>query len=344
MVIRMIPRRHCKKALSDRRHCNVYLAACAPDGGVYHCTLADQRLTVVKFYPLDRPMYLCIDGGKLWVLLREPFPGSTDSGLMSFDIATDGSLENPTQPIHTDGRVACHLSAWGGKLYAVNYLSGNVVRFDENGVDAMDTHEGRGQHPTRQEAPHSHFVRPSADGKYLYAVDLGVDKIYTYDRELNVLSTASVPAGEGCRHLDYSPDGRYIYCVNELGSSVTVFEAVGSELRPLDTYPALPADFDEKSTAAAIRVSEDGRTLYVSHRGHDSICAFDITEGGKALASPVWTKVGGVSPRDFLIVGGTAIVTNEKTDNVTLFAVDGKRLHKLEQKLSMPGPLCVVAE
>jgi 6-phosphogluconolactonase len=326
-----------------RQHYNLYFAACTPDGGIYHYTFDNSSLEFVHKYELDRPMYLCADGGKLHVLLREPFPGSTDSGMFSYDISNDGTLSNPSELVSTNGRCACHLSASDGKIYAVNYLTGNVVSFGNSGVDNSIMHDGKGPHPTRQEAPHTHFVRKSPDDKYIFAVDLGVDKIYIYDKSLNEIGSASVPSGAGCRHLDYSPDGKYVYCANELDSSVTVFEYNDGRLDALETYKALPYDFSGTSTAAAIRISEDGKILYVSNRGHDSICAFDIENGGSALANPVWTKVAGISPRDFLIVDDTVFVTNEKTNNVTIFHVNGKQLTKLDTELSMPNPLCVIA-
>ncbi len=331
--------------MTRRQPCNVYFAACAKNGGVWHYVQNENgTLTFVKKYPLDRPMFLAVDGGKMYVLLREMEEGTYRSGMMTFDIAADGSLSNPSPVILSEGKCACHISLSGGKAYAVNYLSGSVVRFGESAVDASDRHEGRGPHPTRQEGPHTHFVRETPDGKYLFCVDLGLDTVYVYDKELNVVSTAQVPAGAGCRHLDYSPDGKFVYCANELGSSVTVFAYADGKLTALDTYPALPADFTEQSTAAAIRVSEDGKVVYVSHRGHDSICAFRVTDGGAKLASPVWTKVNGVSPRDFLIVNGMLYATNEKTDNVTVFKVDGQTLTATGEALSMPAPLCCAAE
>ncbi len=331
--------------MTPRRHFDLYLAACAkPEvgGGIYHYSLEGGRLEKRGYTPVDRPMYLAVEEGKLHVLLRELTEGKLDSGYMTYDLAADGSLENPSAALHTEGRCACHLWLKDGKVYIVNYLSGNVVRISDGAVDKIDTHEGSGVHPTRQEAPHTHFVRETPDGKYLLAVDLGIDTIFTYDSELNVVSTATVPAGEGCRHLDYSPDGRYVYCANELGSSVTVFAYDDGKLTRLETYPALPADFDGQSTAAAIRVSEDGKYLYVSHRGHDSVCAFDLC--GDKLANPVWTKICGISPRDFLIVGDILVATNEKTDNATLFRVEGKQLTKLDYELPLPGGLCVVAK
>ena len=319
---------------------NLYFAACVPDGGVYHYRSHSGRLEFVKKYQLDRPMYLCAAGGHMYVLLREPFEGSTDSGLFDYKIAADGSLIDPTEPISTGGRCACHLSMSRGRIYATNYLSGSVVSVDSDKNVRLATHSGKGSHPTRQEAPHTHFVRESPDGKCLFAVDLGVDKIYIYDHELNCLGVAAVPSGAGCRHLDYSPDGRYVFCANELASTVTVLRYTDCQLEPLYTVPALPVDYTGESTCAAIRVSSDGKTLYVSNRGHDSVCAYKLSDG--ILSDPVWTKICGVSPRDFIIADGIMYVTNEKTNNVTLFNVDGRELTKLDYELEMPNPLCVV--
>ncbi len=332
MVIRMTLRPHSEL--------NLYFAACAPDGGIYHYRSHSGKLEFVKKYPLDRPMYLCAADGRLYVLLREPFKDSTDSGLFDYRIAEDGSLCDPTEPISTGGRCACHLSMSDGKIYATNYLSGSVVSVDGHKNVQLVTHSGKGPHPTRQEAPHTHFVRESPDGKYLFAVDLGVDRIYIYDHELKYLGEAAVPSGAGCRHLDYSPDGRYVFCANELASSVTVFRYTDCHLEPLSTVPALPKDYTGESTCAAIRVSADGKTLYVSNRGHDSVCAYKLCDG--VLSDPVWTKTDGVSPRDFIIADGIMYVTNEKTDNVTIFQVEGQTLTKLDIELAMPNPLCVV--
>lgn len=325
-----------------RRHFDVYIAACDKAGGIYHYKLDCGKLSLVKKYDVDRPMWLTIDGDRMYILLRE-LTSDLNSGVTACRINGDGSLSDFEEPVLTGGRCACHASVSGERLYVVNYLSGNLAAFDKNnlsrGILASDTHTGHGVHPTRQEAPHTHFVRESPDGKYIFCVDLGVDKIFVYDKELNRVSEASVPAGEGCRHLDYSPDGKYVYCANELGSSVTVFAYSDGRLEPLETYPALPADFDGQSTAAAIRVSADGKYLYVSHRGHDSVCAFDIVDGAR-LAAPRWTKVAGVSPRDFNFVGDIMFSANEKSA-VTLFRADKKSFEKLSTELEMPGALCV---
>jgi len=331
--------------MTRRQHSDLYFAACEkPElgGGIYHYVMDNDCLTFVKKYDVDRPMYLLVDGGKMHVIIREMTEGKLDSGYFHYDIAADGSLSNASTVVPTGGRCAAHLTASEGRIYVINYLSGNIVEMKDSGVVAEDVHSGIGTHPTRQEAPHTHFVRQSPDGKYLFCVDLGVDSIFVYDKNLQIVSVAKVPAGSGCRHLDYSPDGKTVYCANELTSTVTVFSYADGKLTPVATYAGLPADFEGISTAAAIRVSADGRVLYVSHRGHDSVCAYDIAGDGTVLKNPVWTKIAGVSPRDILVVGDRLFAANEKTDNVTVFEVDGKILTKLDSELKMPHPLCCV--
>ena len=323
---------------------NIYIAACDKSGGIYHYKLKDEKLSFVKKYDVDRPMWLTVDRDRMYVLLRE-LTDDLNSGVTAFDILPDGSLSEPASPVLSGGRCACHSCVSGDRLYVVNYLSGSICAFDKNdlskGIIAEDIHSGKGVHPTRQEAPHTHFTRETPDGKYIFCVDLGVDTIFVYDKDLNRVGEGKVPAGEGCRHLEYSKDGKFVYCANELGSSVSVFSYEDGKLGLIDTFAALPSDFDGQNTAAAIRVSDDGRTLYVSNRGHDSVCAFDITDGGRRLSAPVWTKVGGVSPRDINFVDGLMFSANEKSA-VTVFRADKKRLTKLGVSLEMTGALCVV--
>ncbi len=320
-------------------------------GGIRHYKLCAGELTPAGEYPLDRPMFLCFspDGGRLYILLRAPFEDSPFSGLVSCTVRADGSLSDFTAPASTGGLVACHLwaleGAWaleraaGDEIYAVNYLSGNLVRMNAAGeITAMAVHSGRGPHPTRQEAPHTHFVSPTPDGRALFCVDLGLDTVFLYDRNLKKIGGAKVPAGEGCRHLAVSPDGRWIYVVNELGSSVTVMEYRDRSLIPGETFPALPADFRGQSTAGAIRLSEDGRILFLSHRGHDSVTAFSVH--GPSLTDPVTTPLNGSSPRDFILTDGYLAAACESGE-LDLLEMDGRSLIP-KASVPLPHPIAVI--
>lgn len=315
---------------------DLYFAACSTDGGIYHYKFDGEKTYFVKKYDLDRPMYLATENDKMYVILRDVYDG--ESAVSVFDIAEDGSLENMTIPVSARGVCACHLCVNDGNVYTANYLSGSVAWIGHKTV----VHTGTGPNKPRQDVPHCHYVNLTADGKYLLVCDLGNDTVYTYDKELNEVSRAKVPDGHGCRHLVMSQKNNTVYCVNELTSTVTVFEINDGVLKAGETYTALPEGFSGKSTAAAIRLSDDEKYLYTSNRGDDSVCVFEVSEDGKKLIQKGFVKTEGQSPRDFDIIDGVLFVTNEVTNNVTVFRKDGDKYIKEAQDLPMPGPLCVV--
>ncbi len=309
---------------------HLYFAACDAAGGIFHYTLADGRLTFREKLALDRPMYMVTEGCKAYILLRETDRVTHHGGLVVCDIDSDGRLGDPTPPLSTRGIVPCHLAVDAGEVVVVNYLSGNIVKLP----DRMVTHSGHGPHSTRQEAPHTHFVAYSPDRQYLLCCDLGLDTVFVYDRDLQPVSSAIVPAGQGARHLAFHPDGQTVYCVNELGNTVSRFHLTDGRLTYMDTTPALPP-FGGTSTAAAIRIC--GKNLLVSHRGADCLARLQIhPDGSLTLLDTV--PCGGRSPRDFLVVEGLCFCTNELTDTVTVLKADS---FQLTDTLSMPHPLCV---
>ena len=315
---------------------DLYFAACSADGGIYHYKLCEGNLEFIRKYDIDRPMYLAIEGDKMYVILRDVYDGM--SAVSVFDIDKDGNLYNMTIPVSTRGKCACHLCVEDGKVYTANYLSGTVSLVGSKTV----AHTGCGPNKPRQDMPHCHYVNFTADKKHLLVCDLGNDTVYTYDRDLCEISKSTVPQGHGCRHLVMSKKHNVVYCVNELESTVTVFDIDDGVLTAGQTVGALTPSFNGKSTAAAIRLSEDEKYLYVSNRGEDSICVFEISESGRKLSQKNNVSCGGVSPRDFDIVDGIMFVTNEQTNNVTVFEVNGKDVIKTECELDMPNPLCVV--
>ena len=220
---------------------HLYFASCVRNGGIYHYTLQGGTLCSKSRTVCDRPMYLYAEKGRLLALLRQPFTDSQNSGLISFTLDEEGNPAKTGEIVSTRGEVACHLCRFQGKTYVANYLSGSLWRSD--GI--LDVHQGKGVHQTRQEAPHVHYVTPSPDGTCLLAVDLGLDAIFSYDENLQVLDVAHVPAGHGSRHLAFSEDGQTVFCVNELASTVTVFDYKDGQLESGKTpcRGASPRDF-----------------------------------------------------------------------------------------------------
>ncbi|MBO5745694.1 MAG: beta-propeller fold lactonase family protein, partial [Clostridia bacterium] len=202
--------------------------------------------------------------------------------------------------------------------------------------DTVVTHEGHGVNPARQEAPHTHFTAVAPDG-YILCCDLGLDTVFTYDEDLNEISRVKVPDGHGCRHLEFSNDGKTVWCVNEMGNTVSIFDYCDGVLTLRKTVDALP-DFDGQNTAAAIRKANG--FLYVSHRGADSVARFEILPDGD-LRLLENTPVGGVSPRDIWIVDDLLLCANEITDSVTVLKMTDGKPTTYDTALSMKHPLCI---
>lgn len=310
---------------------HLYVASCVKNGGILHYIYESGELQQKGKVTCDRPMYFHLRNGSMQVLLRQPFSNNQNSGILSYDIEKDGTMEQKGCIIDTKGIVACHLCYFHEKIYVTNYLSGSI--FCTSGK--MDIHEGKGKNPVRQDMPHPHYIAPAPDGKCLLSTDLGLDAIYSYDEELNILSVSKVPSGHGARHLAYSEDGKTVFCANELKSTVTVFNYDNGRLVPYETVSVLAGEKD--STVAAIRVK--GNYVYVSNRGDDSISC--LYWDGKKLELCSVTSCGGASPRDFLIVEETLICANEKGNNITFFHLEKENVINMKMKAEVDAPLCV---
>lgn len=200
---------------------------------------------------------------------------------------------------------------------------------------ALDVHTGHGVHTGRQEAPHTHFIAPSPDRRFLLSTDLGLDSIFVYDEGLNVRSIAHVPAGQGVRHLAYADDGMTVFAANELGSTVSMFTYHDGQLTLRQTIPVLFHEYE--NMPAAIRVR--GEYVYVSNRGDDSISCLHWDQSGMELCSV--TPCSGCWPRDFEIIENTIFCTNEKGDTVIVLSVDGTKIKDTGERITMKAPICV---
>ena len=313
---------------------HVYIASCTPDGGIYHYLCQDGNLQFREKTDADRPMYLTVAGDSLYAVLRQPFGDSGNSGVCSWKISQDGSLSEPSEIVNTGGRVGCHLTVAQDRVYVANYISGSVVMLPKG---IIRQHTGNGPHPTRQEAAHTHFVGMTPDGKFLLAVDLGADTIFVYDPDLTLRYQISMPAGHGCRHLAWSEDGKYAFCINELTSTVSILRYNQGEFTLLDTVSALPENCPVESYAAAIRVVGD--KVYISNRGYDSIAVFTHKDG--VLTKPVFADTEGANPRDFYVYGEHLFCANQSSDCVSVFTCKGEQIQSKNLHLQIPEPLCV---
>lgn len=297
-------------------------------GGVWRCTLDGQgKLRRAGYLACPKPMYAVMDGGRLHVLLRAPFPDRENSGY--FSCLPDFS--EPSEAQDTLGKCACHLAVGDGDVYIANYLSGNLVK----NCRRVATHTGAGVNLPRQDMPHTHFACLSPDGRYVLCCDLGLDTVFLYDRDLREISRARVPAGYGVRHLAFLPDGKGFFSVNELVPSVSTFVYDNGGAECIDTLP-LPCTVPG-ATAAAIRYDETESKLYTSVRGEDRIFTFDVSDGRLSLRGSA--SCGGRGPRDFAVFGQYIVSANENSDTLTVL---DKHTFQVLDTLLLAGPLCVL--
>ena len=280
-------------------------------------------------------------------------------GVSAFRIEKNGQLSFINHAL-TNGANPCHvcLSPDGKQLVASNYTGGNVSLFnilpDGRLTELMQKvqHVGSGPFKGRQDEPHAHSARFDPTGKLLYVADLGIDefKIYQIKKGVNPLSPYSqpflkLPAGSGPRHFDFSPDGNYIYVINELSSTITVLMKYGGVWKEIQTVSTLPKDFSGESWCADIHLSVDGRFVYGSNRGHNSISVFKRDQTGGKIEMIQTISVEGDWPRNFTLdpTGRFLLVANQRSNDITVFKVDeisGKLIYK-GIKVQLESPVCL---
>lgn len=187
----------------------------------------------------------------------------------------------------------------------------------------------------RQERSHVHVVVPSPDNRFLLVADLGIDRLlaYRFDPARRTISPApaavlALPPGAGPRHLVLHPSARWLYLINELDSTIAAvaFDAVAGVLELLQIVSTLPAGFDAHNDACALDITPDGRFLYGTNRGHDSVAIFAVDQATGRLEARGHVACGGRTPRCLAVdpEGNFALVANQNSDTVAVFRIDRK--------------------
>ncbi len=313
----------------------------------------------------DNPSFLALHPSGRFIYATsevEEFEGESQGALYAYSVdAESGELSF----INRQGSVGpgpCHLVVDGSGRYllAANYHGGSICVLpirEDGGLEAaceFIQHEGSSVNPRRQGEAHAHSINLDPENRFAYVPDLGVDRvfIYRFDQDSGKLTPADpafveVNPGFGPRHFAFHPNGRWAYLNNELGSAVTAFEhdAETGALTEFQTIGTLPAGFSGTNTTAHILVHPDGRFLYVSNRGHDSIAIFAVDGETGRLTAVGHQSTGGRTPRNFEIdPSGTLLVAeNQNSDSVVTFRIDLESglLDPTGQVTRVPMPVCV---
>jgi len=265
------------------------------------------------------------------------------------------------------GEDPCYLSfdRTGKYVLVANYTSGNVVVFPigPDGKLRAATANVRdqgmlGPNKERQEGPHAHWIETSAGNRYAYVSDLGLDKILIYkfdsargklvspDAKQQDAFSAPLPPGAGPRHVAFSREGEFMYVLGEVQSSVTVFANDAREkYRAIQTISALPKGFSGRNDAAEIVMHPNGKFLYTSNRGHESIALFHVDPATGKLTAAGDFSIEGKEPRHFAVdpSGNFLLAEDQLSDKIVLFRVDQKTgaLTPTGDSVEVPSPVCL---
>jgi 6-phosphogluconolactonase len=310
------------------------------------------------------PSFVTIDDKKrmLYAVNEiQKYQNGSSGGVSAFSIQPNGQLHFLNE-VASGGADPCYVSLDKTGKYALvaNYTGGSISAFpiQQDGslgaATAFIQHKGSGPNRERQEAAHAHWIETSPDNRFAIAADLGMDElpVYRFDASTGKLSPNDPPfakaePGAGPRHLTFAPNGRFAYVINELQSTVSVFsyDAADGVLHALQTISALPKEFSGENTAAEIAVHPNGRFLFASNRGHDSIAVFSIDKAKGTLRLVDNFSVKGRTPRSFVIdpSGSRLLVANQDTGNIVVFRINRStgRLTATGQDIKVPAPVCL---
>jgi 6-phosphogluconolactonase len=310
------------------------------------------------------PTFLAVHpGGKFVYAANEVGQWGAQAGgyVTAFKVdAATGQLKELNQQ-SSGGDAPCHLNvdATGKNVLVANYGGGSVAVLPVQGDGALKPasafvqHRGSSVNPSRQQAPHAHSVNLSPDNRFAFVADLGTDKLHVYAFEAATGSLTArpelevvLPPGSGPRHFAWGPKGRRAYVINELLQTVTRFSYVPKlgRLTALETISTLPdAQPVAGNSTAEVRVHPNGKFVYGSNRGHDSIAVVDVSSRA-GMKGVQYASTQGKTPRNFNFdpTGRFLFVGNQGSDSFTLFSVDAGtgRLTPTGQTFAVGAPVC----
>lgn len=309
---------------------------------------------------IDNPTYLSVDEMTATLYANSEVFGWHEGTVSAYRFEKGELVYLNKQP--TLGSIAAHntISKDRRFLLIANYAMGRggpdrslaVLPVEDQGCLGAPcgsaAHPGAsGRVPDRQERSHAHCVSEVPEGGAFLVADLGLDEVILYgltaDGRPQRNGSVKLPDGAGPRHIAQHPNGRFVFVSNELDSTVSLIERAGSVLALGQTLPTAPAGIE--THGADIHLSPDGRFLYCSNRGHDSIACFAVDQQTGRLESRGQTPSGGKTPRNFAITqqGGLLLAANQNSDYIAIFTRDQETgaLIDTGRRIEIGNPVCV---
>lgn len=304
--------------------------------GVYLCALEDGNIRVLEQMDCRNPSFLCVDPARKKVYAvneMKEYNGEFGGGLTQ--ISYGSGVMAAQRDMGTGGTDPCHvaLAPNGQFLSVANFASGAVTVFplDEEGnigERRIFRHHGSSVHPIRQRGPHAHATIFLESENLMFVPDLGLDMVKAYRYEGRDVTPAPeldipTPAGSGPRSGVFSRDGRFFYLIHEISSQVSCYACDHGRMTRIGCVETLPEGVAKDSNICSdLHLTPDGKYLYASNRGHDSLCCCRVEADG-SLTVLRHIPCGGRTPRNFAIdpTGKYLLVGNQDSDTIALFAI-----------------------
>jgi 6-phosphogluconolactonase len=334
---------------------------------VYRLDASSGALTRVHVQPdVPNPSFLALSPDRrfLYSVNAEPeIDGHPGGAVSAFAVgARTGALTYLNREA-AQGAGPCHVSVdrTGRWVLVASYHSGSaaVLPLRDDGRVGPATHmvaySGSGPNPAHQDRPHAHSINLDAANRFVLVCNQGIDRVFIYelDAEQGKLvpnprqAWAETSPGSGPRHLDFHPNGRFVYVINEQGSSIAVFafDAAAGTLAEVHTISTLPEGWSGENSTADVHVHPSGRFVYGSNRGHDSLEIFACDPASGRLTYVANQLTEGQTPRNFAIdaAGTLLLAANQDSDTIVAFDLDPTtgRLTSRGVVAEVPSPVCL---
>ena len=309
---------------------------------------------------LQSPSYLCLhpNGKYLYSGNRASIlPDKKWGSISAFSIDQENGQLQHLNDASALAEGTCYVSTdySGRQIYAANYAGGSMASYElrpDGKIGPLIA-----DFPLQKEngpVPHAHAAVASPDNRFLYVPDLGNDELMVYRIDPKKAKVKAKPKralqvkqGNGPRHFIFHPNGKWAFAAEELSSSVIALaqQPKNGRLKILDRASTLPKGHTDKNKVADIHIHPNGRWLYVSNRGHNSLAIYEVDNASGELAPRGHQSTLGDWPRGFMITpnGKFLLVANRRTDNIVIFEIDTAtgQLIDTGKQIKIPAPVCL---
>ncbi len=311
---------------------------------------------------ISSPFFIAVspDQKFLYSIDAKNFGGTEPEQVAAFRLESGNGKLTLLNRQSTQGTASCYLEVdqTGKSVLVANYSSGNVASYTVQADGSLSApvsfvqHTGSSCNQARQKEAHAHCFVISPNNKYAYAADLGIDQLVCYS--LNPVTATltpnnqpfvRTPAGAGPRHLTFHPNGKCLYVINELANSVTRFDYAADTgmLIERQTISTIPEGFTGITHTADVKITPNGKFLYGTNRGHDSVAAYRIADDGQLSLIEIIPSLG-KGPQNLAITadGNLLLCANMPGNNVAVFRIgaDGA-LKSAGDPVQITGPSCI---